>query len=293
LRADRIDQIDQMKATGGDAMETVAFGYGLIEGPRVDPDGNLFFSDVPNGGVYRLAPDGSVSVAVPKRRGVGGIALHAAGGLVLSGRNLCHVKDGQTRILFGPPEIPGFNDIFTDSRGRLYAGSIRTDPFNPGEPIPGELWRIELDGTATELYTGVGLSNGIGFSPDERLLYHSDSSAHHIILHDVSPDGAIGNRRVFAEVDGGVPDGLAVNAEGGVWVAVYGGGCAVRFTPDGTLDQRIAVPARAVTSLCFGGADLRDLFIVSADNTEDPDRKGTIFRTRVDVPGVPVPLVRV
>ena len=97
-------------------METLAFGYGLIEGPRVDAEDNLYFSDVPNGGVHRRSPDGEISVAIPKRRGVGGIALHVDGGLVVSGRNICHVLDGETRVLFAP-DAPGLNDLFTDPNG--------------------------------------------------------------------------------------------------------------------------------------------------------------------------------
>ncbi len=273
-------------------LETIASGYGLIEGPRVDADGNLFFSDVTNGGVYRRSPDGEIGTVVPKRRGVGGIALHADGGLVVSGKNICHVKDGTSRILFQRDDIPGFNDIFTDHAGRVYAGALRSDPFKLTSQVPGELWRIEAEGKATEVYGNIGITNGIGASPDGRLLYHADSAVKQVVVHDISPDGTATNRRVFATLDE-VPDGLAVDESGRVWVAVYGGGCATCFAPDGTVDHRVEVPAKAVTSLCFGGQDRRDLYIVTADNTEDPDRKGTIFHTRVDVPGVAVPLAMV
>ena len=109
-------------------LEALAWGYGLIEGPCCDEQGNLYFSDVPNGGVYRLAPDGSVETAIPKRRGVGGIALHADGGLVVSGRNICHVKDGVTRIVFAPDAM-GLNDLTVDAAGRVICGTLRTDPF--------------------------------------------------------------------------------------------------------------------------------------------------------------------
>ncbi len=91
----------------------------------------------------------------------------------------------------------------------------------------------------------------------------------------------------------GVPDGLAVDEAGAIWVAAARGGCAARYHPDGTLERTLPVPALMVTSLCFGGEDRRDLYIVSADNTDDPARKGTIFRTRVDVPGLPVPTARI
>lgn len=285
--------IRRTQKKGGVMLETLAFGYGLLEGPRVDDAGNLFFSDVTNGGVFRRTPEGTITTVVPRRRGVGGIALHAAGGVVISGKNVCHVTEGTTRVLFQRDDIPGFNDLFTDSAGRVYVGSLRSDPFKPGSRVPGELWRIDGEGQVVQLYGEVGLTNGIGFSPDGRLLYHADSAVQQILVHDVAPDGQVSNRRVFVTVPTGVPDGLAVDEAGAVWVAIYEGGCVTRYTAEGKLDRTIAVPAKAVTSLCFGGTDRRDLYIVTADNSEDPQRKGTIFRTRVDVAGVRAPLARV
>ena len=275
------------------SLETLAYGYGLIEGPRMDAEGNLYFSDVPNGGVFRRRPDGEIETVVPGRKGVGGIALHTDGGIVISGRDICHVVDGSSRVLFGRDDIPGFNDIFTDADGRVYAGTIRSDPFKEGARTPGELWRIDAEGKATELYGDVGLSNGIGFSPDGTRLYHSDSSAQCDVIHDVAKDGNVSNRRVFAKLEHGFPDGLAVDAEGGIWVAAFGGRCAQRFDPMGKADRKVDVPARQVTSLCFGGSDGRDLIIVTAGNDEKKERKGTIFRTRVDVPGLPAPPARI
>ncbi len=273
--------------------ETLVSGYGLIEGPRVDDGGNLYFSDVPNGGVYRRSPDGEIETVVPKRRGVGGIALHAAGGRVISGRNICHVRDGETRVIFEPPDIPGFNDLFTDARGRVYTGSLRQNAFDQGPRTPGEAWRIEISGQPVELYDDVGLTNGIGFSPDGQRLYHSDSARRHIIVHRVAPDGAVGERGVFAELDRGAPDGLAVDEEGGVWTAAVGAACLMRFDPDGKLDRVVPVPAESVTSLCFGLDDPRDLYITTADNSHDPELKGCIFRARESVAGLRAPLARI
>jgi gluconolactonase len=274
--------------------EVLASGYGLIEGPRVDRENRLYFSDARNGGVYRRAPSGEVETVIPKRRGVGGIALHAAGGIVVSGKNICHVKDGESRVLFGREDIPGFNDLVTDAEGRILVGAIRSHAFWTGEPhVPGELFRIDAEGKATVLYDDVGMSNGIGRSPDGRRLYHNDSARNHVLVHDVAEDGGCTNRRVFTEAPRGVPDGLAVDEEGCVWIASYGGSCVMRFTPDGSLDRRLAVPAKIVTSLCFGGPSRRDLYVVTADNTGDPTLGGTIFRTRVDVPGLAVELAQV
>lgn len=276
-------------------IEILASGYGLIEGPRADAHGNLYFSDVPNGGVYKLGPDGTIETAIPKRRGVGGIALHADGGLVVSGRNICHVRDGVTRVLFELEDVAGWNDIFTDTEGRVYGGTLRSNPFAADAgAVPGELWRIEAPGRATELYGDVQLTNGIGFSPDGTRLYHSDSAPRVIWVHDVTAEGTCVNRRVFAKLDEGGPDGLAVDVDGCIWVAVFGGpGCVARYTPEGALDQRVSVPAKSVTSLCFGGPDLRDLYIVTADNSEEPERAGTIFRTRAPVAGLAAPPARI
>lgn len=271
-------------------MELLASGYTLIEGPRCDGRGGLYFSDVHKGGVYHRLPDGEIETAVPKRRGVGGIALHRDGGLVLSGRNICHVKDGRTRVLFDPPDTPGFNDIFTDAQGRVYAGTMRSNPFEPDGPrVMGELWRIDAEGSATELYGDVSLTNGIGFSPDEKRLYHSDTARSHVIVHDVGADGAVSKRRAFAKLDRGAPDGLAVDRDGFVWVAAYGGGCVSRFDPDGRLERHVDVPADAVTSLCFAGEDGCDLVVATADNREARERGGCLFRTRSPVPGLRAP----
>lgn len=286
-------------------MEILASGYGLIEGPRVDGEGKLYFSDVHNGGVYRLAPDGAIETGapegaietvLPKRRGVGGIALHAQGGVVISGRNICRVHEGETTVYFERPEgVGGFNDLFADAAGRIYVGSLRSDPFAPDDEsrVAGECYRIDLDGTVTEIYGDVGLSNGIGISPDGRRLYHADTNATGIIVHELTPDGEVSNRRVFATLERGRPDGLAVDADGGVWVASYGGGAVLRYTPEGAFDRAVDVPAIAVTSLCFAGPDLRDLIIVTADNTAGAKPGGAIFRTDGGVSGLPAASVRV
>src|SRR5436309_9490925 len=107
-------------------VETLAFGYSLVEAPRVDGAGNLYFSDAIDGGVYRRAPDGVVSVVVPKRRGVGGLVLHADGGVVISGKDVSHVRDGETRILLTVEGALGFNDLTTDAAAHVYVGSLRS-----------------------------------------------------------------------------------------------------------------------------------------------------------------------
>src|SRR3954454_9112859 len=177
-------------------LEGLAWGYGIVEGSRVDADDNLYFTDVHDGGVRRRRPDGTIEVVVPKRRGVGGIALHADGGVVISGKNICHVRDGETRIVFAP-DAPGLNDIFTDAAGRVFCATMRSDPFSlDGARVAGECYRIELDGRATQLYDDISLTNGIGLSPDGSVLYHADTPRG-VWAHDYDGDSAT-NRRMFA-----------------------------------------------------------------------------------------------
>ena len=179
--------------------DLVASGFGLVEGPTDDEDGGLFFSDVLGGGVYHLAGDGAVETVVPKRRGVGGIARHAEGGLVVSGRDVVHVHDGHTRTLLSVEGVAGWNDLCTDAAGRVYAGSLRFAVFDAGaDPVPGECWRIDAHDRASELYGGIVHANGIGLSPDGNALYHSDTRRGVVVVHDLDPSGRASTRREIA-----------------------------------------------------------------------------------------------
>ena len=280
-------------------MERVAMGYGLIEGPVWDPARGLYFSDVINGGVNLLDRAGTVSPVIAKRRGIGGMALHASDGLVVGGRDIAVVRlaDGHTRSLLALDAIPGatgFNDLTTDRAGRIYVGSLAFRVFGGDPPKPGHLHVIDLDGTMRTLSDGVMLTNGLGFSPDGRRLYHSDARAPLVRIYDVAADGSVGPWCKFADLGaGGVPDGLKVASDGSVWVADAHGGRVVVFNADGTHRQDMPVPLPMVTSLCFGGADLRDLYIVTGSRGGPSENCGSIFRTRVDVAGLALPPARV
>jgi gluconolactonase len=279
-------------------MQQVATGYGLIEGPVWDPARGLYFSDVLNGGVHLLDRDGKVTLAVPKRRGIGGMALHAAGGLVVGGRDIAHVRpDGTTRTLLSLEAIPGatgFNDLAADRTGRVYVGSLAFRVFGGDAPRPGHLHVIDLDGAMRTLSDGVLLTNGLGFSPDGRRLYHCDARAALVRVYDVKPDGSVGPWRSFASLDtDGVPDGLKVASDGSVWVADAHGGRVAVFEADGKHRRDLTVPLPMVTSLCFGGDDLRDLYIVTGSRGGPHDNCGSIFRTRADVAGLPLEPARV
>ena len=280
-------------------MQRIATGFGLIEGPVWDSGRGLYFSDVANGGVHLLDHAGAVSPVIPKRRGIGGMALHASDGLVVGGRDIAFVRlaDGNTRPLLSLDAIPGatgFNDLTADGAGRIYVGSLAFRVFGGDAPKPGHLHVIDLDGTMRTLSDGVMLTNGLGFSPDGRRLYHSDSRASLVRVYDVNPDGSVSPWRKFATVDGeGVPDGLKVAIDGSIWVADAHGGRVIVFNEDGTHRQDVPVPLPMVTSLCFGGDDLRDLYIVTGSRGGPSENCGSIFRTRVDVAGLALPPARV
>lgn len=268
-------------------METLASGYRLVEAPRFDEtDGSIAFTDVLGGGVYRRGADGTITTVVPKRRGVGGLLLHADGGVVCSGRDVIHVRDGETRTLLAAPDgITGFNDMTADAAGRVYAGGLRYHPFANEEPIPGGMWRIAAAGEATEIFGAILWPNGTAFAPDGRTLYLSDYRRGEIVAHDIAADGTATGRRVLAATPSGEADGMAVDEEGAVWVALGSGGALARYRPDGTLDRILDVPAAFVTTCSFGGEDRRDLLI---GTYEDPEQSGRLLRARVDVPGIPV-----
>jgi sugar lactone lactonase YvrE len=262
-------------------VEALAWGYGLVEAPCAADDGSVYFSDVLGGGVHRWSPGGAVETVVPKRRGIGGMCLHADGGLVVSGRDLQHVRDGESRVLLSLEGVTGFNDLCAGPDGSVYVGALRFMPFGGEEPVPGEVWRVEREGAAAQVVDGIEWANGVGFSPDGGTMYVCDFASGEVVA--VEPGS--GAREVFARSPSGDADGLAVDEEGGVWVALGSGGGIGRFAMDGRLDEVLDVPAGFVASLCFGGEDMREVYVTTADNTEVPERAGTLFRTRVEVAG--------
>ena len=143
--------------------EVLATGYKLVEGPRADGNGGVFFTDALGGGVYRWSDDG-VDTIVPKRKGVGGLALHADGGVVVSGRDVTHVaSDGTNRLLFAAPDgVTGFNDICATSDGSILAGGLRFLPFAGEEPKPGAFWHVTSPEHAEVALDDVMWPNGVG-----------------------------------------------------------------------------------------------------------------------------------
>jgi D-xylonolactonase len=276
--------------------EKLATGFGMTEGPRVDEQGRIYFSDAKFGGVYRRHPDGKIETLIADRNHVGGMAFNEGGGLVMTGPGvaLWDERTGKIRDLlteFEGKPLSRFNDMTTDWQGSVLAGSLLWDP-GPGQKcVPGALYRIDPPNQVTLLWEPIDINNGLGFSPDNKLLYHADSMTG-VWVYDVMPDRSLKDRRLFAKMPVGVPDGLAVDAAGNVLVAAPMGDEVVRFRPDGTIDQRIPVPGKLVLSVVFAGPDLCDMYVVTGDTRAGKGGTGSIFKARSDIPGLPVPKAR-
>ena len=234
----------------------------LGEGPRWDaPRRRLLWVDIEGRALH--AWDGSEDRAFPCGARVGAASpTETAEVLVALADRLAFVDaDGSLRDAAPFPHGPELrmNDGACDPAGRFWVGSMRLDE-GPGDAA---LYRYDGREVVTVL-TGISLSNGIGWSPDGSLMYYDDSPTQRVDVFDY--DGELANRRPFVTVDraDGTPDGLAVDDEGGVWVALWGGRAVRRYDPAGRLEATIDVPAEYVTACCFGGADGRTMFITTA-----------------------------
>ena len=281
-------------------MERLTKGYGLIEGPVWNADRGLLFSDVLFGGVFCLTEDGEVSTIFEHRRGIGGMSIHAAGGLVVSGRNISYKGfDGSDTVtlLDRDPDNGnvGYNDITTDAAGRVYAGSLGASPvFDDGrEPQAGDLYLVDLDGSSRIVGRDVQLTNGLAFSPDGKTLYHSDSRRQTVFSYAVRDDGDLGEKTPFVKTERGSPDGLVVSEDGSVWVALAGGSSVGVYEPDGAVREYVEIPQPMCTSVCFGGEDLKDLYVVSGSGGAEGDKEGAVYRHRTAVAGLAVPQAKV
>ncbi|HEX2189611.1 MAG TPA: SMP-30/gluconolactonase/LRE family protein [Longimicrobiaceae bacterium] len=269
----------------------------LGEGPSWDAEaGVLWWVDIHNHRVHRLDPESGEDTVWEVGETVGCAHPARDGRVVVALRREVALLDPATgalepvaRVL---PERPGLrlNDGKCDARGRLWVGSLSREEGGAA------LYRVDPDGSVREAAGGLTMSNGLGWSPDGRTLYLTDSPAKTIHAFDFDVEaGELSGRRVFADLSGAdpVPDGLAVDAEGCVWSAQFGGGCLVRFAPDGRELLRVRVPVPNPTSCAFGGEGGTELFVTTAsvgmseEQVEEAVESGDLFLLRPGVSGPP------
>lgn len=254
----------------------------------------LYWTDIDTGRLFRLDPATGQHECFYQGEKTGGFTFQRAGGLLLfQARGAIRLwRDGSLTTLIdeiAAERYTRFNDVIADPAGRVFCGTM------PSGQEPGRLYRLDTDGTIRVVLDGIGCSNGMGFSPDRKVFYYTDTHARAIYSFDYdSATGEISGQQVFARVPTGAgeggPDGMTVDASGRVWSARWGGGRVVRYTPGGDVDAEVAVPAPKVSSLAFGGADLRDMYITTAGGdrrAEDGPGAGALYVWRANEPGQP------
>ncbi|WP_420111395.1 SMP-30/gluconolactonase/LRE family protein [Pseudactinotalea sp.] len=270
----------------------------LGEGPVWDEDAQeLVWVNLIKGEVHRFDPatgtDRGLDVGTP----VGAAALRSSGGFVLAVENgfatLSETGDLTPLVDLGLGPTHRANDGKCDRFGRFWAGTNAYD-FTPGEST---LWRLDADGSASAVVTGLTLANGLDWSPDDTTMYLIDTVPGVWAFDFESTAGAAGTlsgaRALVTFAEGELPDGMTVDAQGYLWVAMYSGGEVRRYAPDGALAGRIPVPVANPSSCAFGGPDLRDLYITTGHQLDDPtaldpdNHLGSLFRCRPGVAGLP------
>lgn len=243
----------------------------VLEGPAWDDTTNsLVFVDITAGLVHRWEHANGRLTTLDVGQPVGAAIPRSCGGLVVALRDGIGVIDGSASSPLIVAPIEGevranlMNDAKCDSRGRLWAGTTH-EAERAGA---GNLYRIDANHSWRRMVDGVTISNGLGWSIDDKRMYYVDSATRRIDQFDFDVEcGEVRNRQTFVSVDaadGVMPDGLTVDADGCVWVALWGGGAVRRYTPDGRLDCEVRLPVAQVTSCAFGGPHLDELFVTTA-----------------------------
>ncbi|ELZ24102.1 SMP-30/gluconolaconase/LRE-like region-containing protein [Halosimplex carlsbadense 2-9-1] len=273
------------------------------EGPLYHPDeGVVYFLDIPEADLYRYDPaDGSHERVLDAEGAVGGFTIQDSGDLLLfcdGGRIQPWNRDDG----LGDPVVESidgegnsrFNDVIADPRGRVFCGTM---PTPDGEP--GTLYRLDTDGSLSVAVEDARLSNGLGFTPDRRHVYFTETEAGRISRYRYDQaTGDLSDREPFLDASDltGHPDGMTVDAEGHVWAAFWDGGRIASYDPEGTERQRVEFPAKKVSAVTFGGPDYDTAYVTTAlgpgegpasTREEEGDGAGALFAVDLGVGGVP------
>ena len=263
------------------------------EGPLWHPlDKQIYWADIPQGKMFRYNPATGTHEQFYDGGVVGGYTIQQDGSLLLFMERgaIAFWHNGSLEYLFD--ELPDeadtrFNDVIADPAGRVFCGTM------PTASRPARLYRLDVDGSISLVLDDVGLSNGMGFTPDRRQMYFTDSLNRTIYLFDYDEStGSIENQRVFLETPEGegIPDGMTVDADGFVWSARWDGSALYRYDPDASLERTIEFPAKKVSSVIFGGDDLTDMYVTTAggqNRAEEGLGAGGLFKLNPGIKGKP------
>ena len=270
------------------------------EGPLWHPtEKRLYWGDIPTGRMFRFDPATGRHEQFYNGDVVGGFTIQADGSLLLfmaEGR-VATWRDGElVDVIVSLPGEEGnrFNDVIADPAGRVFCGTMPDGP-DQWTQRRGTLYRLDTDGSVTAVLTGLGISNGMGFTLDGKQMYFTDTVTRCIYLFDYDEStGEITRQRVVVETPesaGLGPDGMTVDAEGHIWSAQYAGSAVYRYTPDGVEERRVGFPtAKNVTSVIFAGDDYTDMYVTTGggqDRAANGSEAGGLFRLRPGVAGRP------
>lgn len=265
---------------------------GALEGPVPDGAGGIYVSDLTSGVLF-VTPD-TVRTIIPDRPMVGGLARTQDGGLLVTGPSVelfdsrddfahsISVVLDETQLVHKAGTRPWFNDLAVDSDGRLWVGVIRST--KQGDRVPGEIYIVDEQGLVRLVHDDI-YPNGIAFSPTTGVAYCSDTLRRSIIMIDSSSLTEL-SRINLASTPGGFPDGLAIDTQEHLWIALWRSPHLIRLSPDGQLDLVCDLDAWAY-SLAFDPTDPHRLWVVTGPNPDLPESTGDILVTQVALPGVP------
>jgi sugar lactone lactonase YvrE len=285
---------DQTEVTVAAQLDCIAdYGCETGENPLWHPmEKKLYWTDIPNGRIYRYDPATGIHERCYAGRPVGGFTVQTDGSLLLfmDRGTVANWKDGKLTEVIAEIEeerASRFNDVIADPAGRVFCGTMSSSERK------GSLYRLDLDGSVHEVLENIGCSNGMAFTLDRKGFYYTDSFAYEIYYFDYNiEDGSICNRRVFArfEESDGFPDGATLDADGCLWSAMWDGGCVVRLDATGRVEAKFPLPVRKCSSVAFGGENYADMYITTAGGntkSEDGELAGALFRMKTQARGVP------
>jgi len=245
----------------------------------------LYWTDIPNGRLFRYDPLTDSHEQCYEGRPVGGFTVQRDGSLLLfmdQGTVAVWREAMSLHIIaeLGRERNTRFNDVIADPSGRVFCGTMS------GPDGAGRLYRMDIDGTIDVVLEDVKCSNGMAFSADQKTFFHTDSFARQIYIYDYDKhSGAIQNGRIFAEFSeaDGFPDGMTIDSDGRVWSALWDGGRIVQISQNGKIENEIELPTKKISSLTFGGKEYTEIYVTSAggdSKAENGASAGGLFRVR-------------